>query len=68
MMPSDEAAPLAAHPADGAAESTARSAAADALRNGPAGALAVASIAVALLLAGWLAFYFLLFMARGPSG
>ena len=39
-----------------------------ALRNGPIGALVVASIAVGLLFIGWLAFYFLLFMPRGPIG
>lgn len=43
-------------------------AAAEALRNGPIGALVVASIAVALLFVGWLAFYFLLFLPRGPIG
>jgi hypothetical protein len=42
--------------------------AAEALRNGPVGALAVASIAVALLFLGWIAFYFLLFLPRGPVG
>jgi hypothetical protein len=42
--------------------------AAKALRNGPIGALVVASIAAALLFVGWLAFYFLLFMPRGPVG
>ncbi len=41
---------------------------AEALRKGPFGALAVASIAVGILFIGWLAFYFLLFMPRGPSG
>lgn len=39
-----------------------------ALRNGPVGALVVASIAVALLFIGWMAFYFLLFLPRGPIG
>jgi hypothetical protein len=39
-----------------------------ALRNGPIGALLIASIAVALLFIGWMAFYFLLFMPRGPIG
>ena len=39
-----------------------------ALRNGPIGALVVASIAVALLFVGWMAFYFLLFLPRGPIG
>jgi hypothetical protein len=32
------------------------------------GALVVASIAVALLFIGWLAFYFLLFLPRGAIG
>ena len=35
---------------------------------GGRGALVVAAIAVALLFIGWLAFYFLLFMPRGPIG
>ena len=39
-----------------------------ALRDGPIGALVVASIAVALLFLGWMAFYFLLFLPRGPIG
>jgi hypothetical protein len=39
-----------------------------ALKNGPAGALVVAAIAVGLLFAGWLAFYFLLFLPRGAIG
>ncbi|MGA9724581.1 MAG: hypothetical protein WBQ86_19145 [Candidatus Binatus sp.] len=42
--------------------------AAEALKNGPTGALVIASIAVAILFVGWLAFYFLLFMPRGPIG
>ena len=42
--------------------------AAEALRNGPIGALVVAAIAVALLFIGWMAFYFLLFLPRGPIG
>jgi hypothetical protein len=42
--------------------------AAEALKNGPIGALVVASIAVGLLFIGWLAFYFLLFLPRGPIG
>ena len=41
---------------------------AQALRNGPIGALVVAGIAVALLFIGWMAFYFLLFLPRGPVG
>jgi hypothetical protein len=43
-------------------------AAAQALRNGPVGALVVASIGAALLFVGWLAFYFLLFLPRGAIG
>ena len=39
-----------------------------ALEHGPRGALLVASIAVSLLLIGWVAFYFLLFLPRGPIG
>jgi hypothetical protein len=39
-----------------------------ALSKGPVGALLIASIAVALLFLGWLAFYFLLFLPRGPIG
>jgi hypothetical protein len=45
-----------------------RDAAVLALRYGPRGALAIASIAVGLLFLGWLAFYFLLFLPRGPVG
>jgi hypothetical protein len=43
-------------------------AAVEALRHGPRGALFIATIAVAILLAGWLAFYFLLFLPRGAIG
>jgi hypothetical protein len=42
--------------------------AAEALKRGPRGALFLASIAVALLFIGWLAFYFLLFLPRGSIG
>jgi len=34
----------------------------------PRGALVVAGLAVAVLFFGWLAFYFLLFLPRGPIG
>jgi hypothetical protein len=40
-------------------------AAAEALRNGPRGALFVAAVAVLFLLFWWLAFYFFLFLPRG---
>jgi hypothetical protein len=38
------------------------------LKNGPVGALIVAAVAVALLFIGWIAFYFFLFVPRGPIG
>jgi hypothetical protein len=60
------------HSAAGSPEHVARpihrDAAVLALRYGPRGALAIASIAVGLLFLGWLAFYFLLFLPRGPVG
>jgi hypothetical protein len=37
----------------------------EALKYGPRGALVIASISIAMLILGWLAFYFLLFMPRG---
>jgi hypothetical protein len=42
--------------------------AAEALRNGPLGALIIASVAVGLLFLGWLLFYFVLFLGRGYIG
>jgi hypothetical protein len=39
-----------------------------ALKDGPRGALVVSTISVALVLLGWLAFYFLLFIPRGSVG
>ena len=42
--------------------------AAQALRNGPVGALVIAAIAVGILFIGWMLFYFLLFLPRGPIG
>lgn len=41
---------------------------AEALKGGPRGALFVSAIAVGLLFVGWLLFYFLLFLPRGPIG
>jgi hypothetical protein len=41
---------------------------AEALKNGPIGALVIASIAVGILFGGWLAFSFFLFLPRGPIG
>jgi hypothetical protein len=43
-------------------------AALEAIRHGPRGALFVAAVSVGLVLASWLAFYFLLFLPRGPIG
>jgi hypothetical protein len=42
--------------------------AAEALKNGPRGALVIAISAAALLFAGWLLFYFVLFLSRGGVG
>jgi len=67
-LSSDESPQARKHSLDQAADANSTKQAAHALRNGPAGALVVASIAVGILLIGWLAFYFLLFMPRGPSG
>jgi hypothetical protein len=36
------------------------------VRSGPHGAIAVAGIATAIVIALWFAFYFLVFMPRGP--
>ena len=67
-MPTDEThQPAAARPEHVAAP-IGSAEAAQALRNGPIGALVVAGIAVALLFIGWMAFYFLLFLPRGPVG
>ena len=67
-MASDEPHPSAARLPDHVATPINANDAAEALRDGPIGALVVASIAVGLLFLGWLAFYFLLFMPRGPIG
>jgi len=45
-----------------------RAAAEEALKDGPRGALVIAACAVGLLFAGWLLFYFVLFMSRGHVG
>ncbi len=56
----------AAEPHSGAP--TEADAAAEALKRGPIGALTLSIIAVATLFIGWILFYFLLFMGRGPVG
>jgi hypothetical protein len=67
-MQIDEPHQSAAHLPEHVATPIGSDEAAAALRNGPIGALVVASVAVALLFIGWMAFYFLLFMPRGPIG
>jgi hypothetical protein len=67
-MRTDEAHQTAAHLPENVAAPIGSDEAAEALRNGPRGALIVASVAVGLLWIGWMAFYFLLFMPRGPIG
>lgn len=67
-MHSDEPHASAAHPSDHVAAPIGADEAAQALRNGPIGAFVVASIAVAILFIGWLAFYFFLFLPRGSIG
>jgi hypothetical protein len=67
-MPTDEPHHSAAHLPEHVSAPIGPDEAAQALRNGPIGALVVAGIAVALLFIGWMAFYFLLFLPRGPVG
>jgi hypothetical protein len=67
-MPTDETHHSAADRPEHVAAPIGPDEAAEALRNGPVGALVVAAIAVALLFIGWMAFYFLLFLPRGPVG
>jgi hypothetical protein len=67
-MPADEKYRAAARTGQHVTGAVGPDEAREALRNGPAGALAVATIAVGLLFAGWLAFYFLLFLPRGAIG
>jgi len=58
----------AAHLPEHVAAPIGAQAAAEALKDGPRGALLIAAVAVGLLFFGWLAFYFLLFVPRGPVG
>ena len=58
----------AAHLAEHVASPIGAEAAAETLKHGPLGALALAAIAVGLLFIGWLAFYVFLFLPRGPIG
>ena len=50
------------------AEPIASETSAEFLKDGPRGALVLASVSVGLLFIGWLAFYFLLFIPRGSIG
>jgi hypothetical protein len=63
---------MATEPHDSAAAqpkaAVAAEAAAAMLKNGPRGALLISASAVGLLFIGWLAFYFFLFLPRGPIG
>ena len=67
-MHPDEHHQSAAHRPDNVAAPIGPDEAAKALKNGPRGALLIASIAVALLFLAWMAFYFFLFIPRGPIG
>jgi hypothetical protein len=67
-MPTDETHQSAADRAEYGADPARPNETAEALGNGPIGALVVASISVAVLFIGWLAFYFLLYLPRGPIG
>jgi hypothetical protein len=67
-MPIDVPHETAAHLPEHVAAPIESDQAAEVLRNGPIGALLIASVAVGLLFIGWLAFYFLLFLPRGPIG
>jgi hypothetical protein len=67
-MPEEEFHYTAASKPESVAPGAARAAAEEALRDGPRGALIIAACAVGLLLAGWLFFYFVLFMSRGHVG
>jgi hypothetical protein len=67
-MPSDETREPAAGRSGNASAPIRPEEAAEALKNGPIGALVLASIAVALLFIGWIAFYFFFFLPRGPIG
>jgi hypothetical protein len=58
----------AAHLAEHVASPIGAEAAAETLKDGPLGALVIAGIAVGMLFISWLAFYFFLFLPRGPVG
>ena len=67
-MMEEESHYTSASKAESVAPGASRVAAEEALRDGPHGALIIAACAVGLLFAGWLFFYFVLFMSRGHVG
>ena len=67
-MPAIEADDATAKRVEGSVPPIVPHAAVEALKDGPIGALVVASIAVALLFIAWMAFYFFLFLPRGSVG
>ncbi len=67
-MPTNQPQGSAADSSDGVVMPIHTKQAAEALHNGPTGALVVAGISVGLLFLGWVIFYFFLFMPRGAIG
>jgi len=67
-MPASEPHQIATHSPHPTGAPLSTEAAAQALRNGPTGAFAVAGIAVGVIFIAWLVFYFLLFIPRGAIG
>jgi len=63
-----ESSQLAAAAKEGRAAPMDAEAAVAALKRGPIGALILSIVAVGALFLGWILFYFLLFMGRGPIG
>jgi hypothetical protein len=68
LLPSDQDVHSAADQAEFVAAPIGDEEAATALRNGPKGALLLSAISVGLLFVGWIIFYFVLFLPRGPVG
>jgi hypothetical protein len=67
-MPEVEVHYTSASKPESVAPGVTRESAMAALTDGPRGALIIAACAVGLLFAGWLFFYFVLFMSRGHVG
>ena len=64
----DEQQHISASEPDGVDPGISRSAALEALKDGPRGAMVIAAATVGLLFVGWLLFYFFLFLKRGTVG